>query len=189
MFICLVALLAGMREHTVSRGAEPFTWLSADGQGLIEIISRLNPDDPDPEYLRAMHALANGDEAEFSRRLQTTLASGAKHNEQVQKFHAEYLLLVGAETQELNAALNRWNRNFPFSDKSFMLPLAAGPRSAQQGVAFERELARIPWIADSRVERVTNDAGTQWRVVVTPRRGRPIDVRDVGSAARLTFAN
>jgi len=163
----------------------------------MDVISRLNPDEPDTQYLLAMHALADGDEAEFLRRLDRTLGSGAKHSEEIFKLHAEYLLLVGAEPQELNVALNRWHRNFPFSDKSFLLNLPAAPASAQERLAFERQLAELPWVMESHLEQVVVDdggdidndigGGRQWAVAVTPRRGRKIDVRDVDAVALRVF--
>lgn len=186
--IYTLGMLLGVREFLVSRDKQPFEQLSPEGQELLDMLSRLNPNDPDVHYLQAMHAQAEGNRQEFSRLLEGVLASDIKHNEIMLRFHANYLLTSLAEPQEssraavddINAALNRWRRNFPFSQEEAVVPLEPGPETARQAMALENELERITWMADSRLERVVDQRGIgHWRVRVLFRRGRDIDIRDV----------
>jgi hypothetical protein len=180
---------AGVREFVVTHGKEPFVWLSPDGEVLMELMDRLNPDHPDTDYVKAMHALANGRQGEFRTRLDELLASDAKHNEEMLKFHAEYLIASGADADDVNAALNRWHHNFPFTRQPLSLRLAVGPRTAQQATLLEHTLAQIPWVADLRLERLVEGESARWEVKLLFRRGHRIDVRDVEDAVEVSLAS
>jgi hypothetical protein len=183
-----VGLLAGVREYMVNRDKAPFEWMTPEGEVLIDVLDRLDPDAPDTKYLRAMRELANGNEAEFSRLLDDVLASGVKHNEAMLRFHASYLIGRGAGDSEINAALNRWRGNFPFAQEPIMLPLPTGPTTSVQAESLEAELARIPWMADVQLGFAGPQGAPQWRIQMMIRRGRPIDVRDVWNALSVALA-
>jgi hypothetical protein len=175
-------LVVGVREYLVNRGEEPFGWLSPEGQELIEIIARVNPEDPDTDFLRSMQALAGGDPDEFTRQIEAALSTDAKHNEMLLRFHAQYLLDTGADWGRVNEALNRWHRNYPFSTETITLALASGPGSESETALWERALARVPWLADFRLAPVDGGGAPRWRLEMLFRRGRYIDVREVVEA-------
>jgi hypothetical protein len=182
VLVYLVGLSLGVREFLIKRDKPPFEWETPEGQVLLEMLEELNPDDPDTHYLKAMHALAEGDRAEFDRRLNLVLASDAKHNELMLRFHAEYLLASSADTSAINAAITRWRRNFPYTSEPITFRLATGPRTADQARALERGVAQIPWVSDLRLGRVVDGARERWVLGVMVRRGTEIDVRDVSRA-------
>jgi hypothetical protein len=179
----------GVREFIVTHGKEPFVWLSPDGEVLMEMMDRLNPDHPDTDYVKAMHALAKGRQDEFRVRLDQMLDSDAKHNEEMLKFHAEYLIASGADVEDVNAALNRWHGNFPFTREPLSLRLAVGPSSARQATLLEQALAQVPWVADFRLERYVEGEAARWEVKLLFRRGHRIDVRDVEDAVEMALAS
>jgi hypothetical protein len=98
------------------------------------------------------------------------------------RFHAEYLLATGADLTEVNAALNRWIENFPFTIDSFPVRLPRGPETGPQAVALEAALAEIPWISTATLERHMETATPQWYVQIQFRRGQEIDIRDLQKA-------
>lgn len=177
-----LGLFVGVREFRVSREGDPLTWLSPEGAELTEVLARLNPRDPDTEFLRSMQVLAGGDDAEFSRLLETALESDIKHNELLLKFHVDYLLSQGADWEQVNRALVRWRRNYPFSPMSISLPLTRPPRSMDEADRLQRALAGVPWIADSWIQAPPEGSGRAWQVELTFNRGRSIDIRDAITA-------
>jgi hypothetical protein len=185
----VIGLGFGAREFVVSRNKQPFEWISPEGEVLVQILDRLDPDDPDTQYLKAMQALADGDQPEFERLLDQVLASDVKHNELMLKFHAEYLMASGASADEVNAALNRWRRNFPFSRESLSLRLQAGPTTVGQATLLEHTLAQVPWVADRRLERFVEGDESRWEVKIMFRRGHLIDIRDVEEAVDVALAS
>jgi hypothetical protein len=179
ILVYAVGLVFGVREFLIKREAPPFEWETPEGLALLDMLDRLNPDDPDTHYLKAMHALAEGEQDEFSSRLDLALSSDAKHNELMLKFHAEYLLATSTDTAAINAAITRWRRNFPYTSESITFRIQPFPRTAQQAEALERSVAEIPWVADSRLGRMVTGGGEQWVLGVMVRRGRPVDLRDL----------
>jgi hypothetical protein len=186
-----VGLSVGVREFVVARNTQPFEWISPEGEVLVQMLDRLNADDPDTQYLKAMQALADGDRPEFERLLDQALAADVKHNELMLKFHAEYLIASGAPTDEVNVALNRWRRNFPFSREPLSLRLEAGPTTVAQATLLEHALSQVPWVADRRLERYPDEAGAgaRWEVKLMFRRGHVIDVRDIEDAVGVALAS
>jgi hypothetical protein len=184
-----VGLSVGVREFVVSREKEPFVWLSPHGEVLMHAMQRLDADDPDTQYIVAMHSLARGDQQEFQRLLDQLLADDVKHNELLLKFHAEYLLASGADQDRVNTALNRWRSNFPFSAEFLSIRLPAGPTTAQQATLLEHSLTQIPWVADSRLERIVDGSEARWEVKLMFRRGRQIDLGDLDDAVGAALAS
>jgi hypothetical protein len=178
----------GVREYLIERDKPPFEWETPEGLVLLDMLEQLNPDDPDTHYLKAMHALAEGDQSEFSRRLDLVLASDAKHNELMLRFHAEYLLVTSTDTAAINTAIMRWRRNFPYTAEPITFRLQKGPRRVAQAEALERFVSDIPWVADRRLGRAMNSGRELWILSVMVRRGREVDVRDVSEAVRTALA-
>lgn len=153
-------------------------------EDLTEVMSRVNPDDPDTEFLRAMQALADGDTEEFEQRVDRALESGSKHNGILLQYYAQYLLDEGAEWWRVNLAVNRWRENHQFSAERLSLGLGTGPSDPSEIAALSRELARIPWMAGSELEP-PGESGGQWRLWLSFRPGRSVDLRDAVAAVTL----
>ncbi len=151
---------------------------------LTEIMSRVNPDDPDTDFLRAMQALSDGDTQEFEQRIERALATGSKHNGILLQYYAQYLLDEGAEWWRVNAAVNRWRNNHQFSAERLSLGLAEGPSGPADVAALQRELTTVPWLTGSELEPPT-DADGRWRLWLSFRPGRTVDIRDVVAAVTL----
>lgn len=148
--------------------------------GLYEVLGH-----PDTEFLRGMEALAAGDEAEFVRQFEDAIASGARHNHLLLQYYAQYLLDRGADWQRVNDAVNMWRANHQFSTETLSLSLSSGPRTRSDEVALRDALARIPWIADARLERSNEDGSERWRLLLSFRPGRTVDVRQAVAAVTL----
>jgi hypothetical protein len=150
---------------------------------LVDVVSRLNPDDPDTKFLKGMEALAEGDEAEFARQFDEAIAAGVKHNYLLLQYYAQYLLERGADWERVNRAVNHWRENHPFSRETIALNLSAGPRTPDDEEALRRALQRIPWLADYHLERDVADE--QWRLHLMFRPGRRVDMRDAVAAVTV----
>ena len=188
LLVYSVGLFFGVREYLFKRDKPTFEWETADGVELMNRLEQLDPNDPDAQYLKAMHALSEGDEAEFSRRLDLVLASDIKHNELMLRFYAEYLLATSPDTTAINAAIANWRRNFPYTAEPVTFRLRETPRTARQAEAIERFVAEIPWVADLKLGRSVNGGNEVWVIGVMVRRGQEIDVRDVSAAVHRALA-
>ena len=175
LLVYAVGIAVGVREYVLSRDKDEFGWLTPEGRELIGVIAQVNPDDPDTDFLEGMEALAGGDEREFFRRVDRALATNPRHNELFLRLYAQYLLYARAEPAEVNAALNRWRENFPYSRETVSLELSGDRR--YEPAAVERALAGIPWVADARL--VPQGEGSDRRTVALLmfRRGRVVDIR------------
>lgn len=205
-----VALLVGIREYRSAHGRDAPDWLSgcqssaascaaepvrgdldADSAfwnrhaGLTEIVSRVNPDDPDTRFLQAMQALAEGDEAGFTRLLEEALASGVKHNDILLNAHAQYLLDNGADWRTVNRALNRWRGNHPGSTETISLRMGQGPGTRAEAELLQRELEGVSWIAGSRLEVLQDEDGDHFRVHLSFVPGRRVDMREAIAAVTV----
>jgi hypothetical protein len=189
LLVYAVGIGFGAHEVLFKRGRPKFEWETPEGVALLEVLDRLNPDDPDTQYLKAMHALAGGDRAEFDRQLDLALASNLKSNEIMLRFYAEYLLATSTDTTAINAAITRWRRNFPYTAEPISIRLANAPRTPEQAEAVERNVAQIPWVSDLRLGRSVSNGSEQWVLGLMVRRGVEIDVRDVSEAIRRSLAS
>ena len=202
-----IGIAVGVREYLVRRGTEEETWepgcqasaascfsLSAGTAAapdpefwkrhaaLTDMVSRLNPGDPDTDFLKAMQALADGDEETFSRMVDEALASGAKHNDMLLQYHAQYLLNSGANWQRVNEAVNRWRENHPFSAEPLTLRLGAGPGTREDAAYLQSALENITWVGGVQLQR-TGEAGREsWQVLLRFRPGRIVDMREAVAA-------
>ena len=205
-----VALLVGAREYVVSRSGDTTDWVGGcrasaaacssvtsragltddstfwrQHRAMTEVVARVNPDDPDTDFLVGMQALADGDSEESVRRLEAALAAGVRHNDYLQQYYAQYELNRGADWQRVNFAVNRWRRNHPSSPEPIYLRLGAGPRDEAEAALLRGALAEVPWIADSRLESSMQDGEEQWRVQLIFRPGRTVDMRQAVEAVSL----
>lgn len=202
-----IGIAVGVREYLVQRGAEEETWEpgcqasaascfslsagtapAADPEfwkrhaDLTDIVSRLNPDDPDTDFLKAMQALADGDEEAFSRMVDEALATGAKHNDMLLQYHAQYLLNTGADWKTVNEAVNRWRENHPFSAEPLTLRLGAGPRTRSDAAWLQSELENISWVGGVQLQHTREETGESWQVLLRFRPGRTVDMREAVAA-------
>lgn len=151
---------------------------------LTEIMTLVNPDDPDTDFLRAMQALADGDTEGFERLAEHALATGSKHNGMLLQYYAQYLLDEGAEWWRVNAAVNQWRENHQFSAERLSLGLDSGPSDASDVDALNRALAQVPWLADWELAPPT-DADGRWRLWLSFHPGRTVDIREVVAAVTM----
>jgi len=178
-----IALVAGVREYRVSREMEqPVDFLTAEGASFADVMSHLNPDDPDTDFLQGMQALFAGDPVGFRSGIEDALASDIKHNEMLLQFYGQYLVNEAADWREVNPAINRWRTNFPFSKRTITLQFTAGPPIANEAAVLRQALSRVPWIADSDLQLSTVDGDRVWTVTLMFRRGETVDVRQALAA-------
>ena len=178
-----LGLLMGVREYRVGRAMEqPVDFLTAEGASFADVMSRINPEDPDTDFLEGMQALVAGDPVGFRSQIEEALASDIKHNEILLQFYAQYLVNEVADWREVNPALNRWRRNFPFSQRTITLQYTAGAPVPNEGALLRQALSRVPWIADSRLESSTVDGDRIWTVTLMFRRGETVDIRQALAA-------
>lgn len=152
---------------------------------LVKIMASVNPDDPDTEFLKGMQSMAEGDEAEFTRRFEQAISAGVKHNYFLLQYYAQHLVNRGADWRLVNDAVNRWRDNHPFSQEPISIQLGIGPRTPSDTVALQRALSRVPWVARARLERVPDQGSEQWRVLLSFRPGRTIDMREAMAAVTI----
>lgn len=183
--IYTIAVIVGAREYLVSRGREPVDFLNEKWGDMTEVVSAINPGDPDTEFLEAVRALQRGDDETFLAHLEEALSEDVKHNDLLLQSHAQHLLNTGAVHERVNAALNRWRENHPFSVETVWLPLATGPRGATDLSDLNRAFSGVPWVTEARIESYEDGGAQRWRAAITFRPGRPVDIRDAVAAASV----
>lgn len=179
--IYAIAVVVGVREFLVAR-TDPVDMASEQWSEMADVVARLNPEDPDTDFLQAMRAMQAGDEEAFLRHAERALAADVKHNDVLLRAYAQNLLNTGQDWRLVNWAVNRWRRNHPASAETLALPLGSGPRDEAEEELLRRELARVSWIADSELERYTEDGGERWRVLLTFLPPRAVDLRQAVEA-------
>jgi hypothetical protein len=152
---------------------------------MTEVVAAINPDDPNTDFLQGIQALAEGDEAEFIRRFEAALASGAKHNHLLLQYYAQSLLDRGADWRLVNQAVNRWRENHPSSPEKLVLQMSAGPRSSADSLALRESLASVDWVSEAALESYPEGGSERWRLRLGFRPGREVDVRDAIAAATI----
>jgi hypothetical protein len=152
---------------------------------MLEVLVRVNPDDPDTHVARGIQALADGDMEEFVRRFEAALSTGVKHNPLLLQYYAQALLDREADWQLVNLSINRWRENHPFSTERLSLQLAEGPRNASDSAALSAALSRIPWLADSRIATYSEGAEQRWSLELAFRPGRTVDLREAVAAVTV----
>ena len=208
--IYAIAILVGTREYLVSRTRGSLGGLGgcqasaascfsisatpdatsdsafwSQHSDMTNVVARLNPDDPDTDFLKAMQSLADGDEDEFFRLLEEAVAADIKHNDVLLEFYAQYLLARGADWRRVNLAVNRWRENHPSSAGTISLQLATGPRTPSERAVLQDALAPVPWIAAWQLESYTVNGDERWRVLLMFRPGETVDMRQAIAAVTV----
>jgi hypothetical protein len=204
-----IALVVGVREYLVARDASgsgasgceasaascfsiPARAAPASDSAfwsrharMLAVVQAVNPDDPNTDFLAGIQALSEGDEAEFIRRFERAIASGAKHNHLLLQYYAQSLLDRRADYRDVNRAVARWRENHPFSSERLTLQLGAGPATPSDEDALHEAFAGVEWIEDAALESYVEAGTRKWRVQIAFRPGRPVDVRDAVAAATV----
>lgn len=184
-----VCLAMGGREYWLSRGSEPPGWFTEEGRELTEVLVRVNPDEPDTEFLQGMQSLASGDVEAYERFLEEALARSPKHNDMLLRFHAQHLIDTGADWMTINQALNRWRINHPFDVETINYYIDAGPETQFELAALEDALQRVRWIERVWLEPIAGEGGAQpWRIVLDFTDGAVVDIRNVTRAVSFVLA-
>lgn len=152
---------------------------------LTEAVAALNPDDPDTHFLLGMQAMQEGDEATFLRHLEAAVEAGAKHNEILLQYHAQYLLSRGADWRRVNEALELWRQNHPLSDKTLEMAISQGPRTPEERAVLGEALEEVRWIGGWRLHPAAPPERPSPRLEVTFRPAEPIDVREAVAAVTV----
>ena len=183
--IYAIVLVVGTREYLISRSRGPVDLQDEEWSDMTNVVSRINPGDPDTEFLEAMQALQHGDSEEFVRQMEGALASGVKHNDLMMRTYTQHLLNTGEDYRLINFAANRWRKNHPFSEQTIWLSLAAGPTSQAEAAVLRGALAEVPWIYRSELESFVEGQRQRWRVVLSFRPAQTVDIREAVAAASI----
>ena len=123
-----------------------------------EMLGALYPDDAETRYFAAQEALfLRFDLDEAREHLETAIASGVTDNERLLLSYATTLFHLGADPQETEAAVRRWQRCFPHSSAEDPREYAAFyPEWMQAGSLRPIALARgRSLFADVNTEQAT----------------------------------
>ena len=183
--IYAIAVVVGTREYLVSRGQEPVDFLNEKWGDMTDVVSVINPGDPDTEFLEAVQALQQGDDEIFRQLLEEALASDVKHNDLLLQSYAQHLLNTGTDHEQVNAALNRWRENHPFSAETVRLSLASGPRGPTDLSDLNQAFSEVEWVTNARIESYGDGGARRWRATITFRPGQAVDIRDAVAAASV----
>ena len=180
-----VGIAVGVREFYLSRQGDPVDWASDRWAEMTEVVREVNPDDPDTDFLEGVQSIVRGNEGDFVTHFEDALEAGVKHNEFLLRDYAQHLLVSGADWRTINVAVNRWRENHPFSNETLTLELGTGPRSQADVSVLNRELRGVPWIGDAEMEPYEVDGRRAWRVHITFRPPRHVDVREAVAAVSI----
>lgn len=180
-----VGIAVGLREFYMSRVGEPVDWASDRWAEMTEVVREINPDDPDTDFLEGVQSIMRGEEGDFVTHFEDALDAGVKHNEFLLRDYAQHLLTSGADWRRVNAAVNGWRENYPFSNEVLTLDLGSGPRSQADVSILNRELRAVPWIGDVQLEPYEAGGRQAWRVHFTFRPPRTVDVREAVGAVSI----
>ncbi|MDE2754080.1 MAG: hypothetical protein OXI83_16035, partial [Gemmatimonadota bacterium] len=180
-----VGIAIGAREFYQSRVGEPVDWGSDRWADMTEVVRQVNPQDPDTDFLEGVQSIVRGEEGDFVTHFEDALDAGVKHNEFLLRDYAQHLLASGGDWRQVNEAVNSWRENYPFSNETLTLEMGSGPRSQADISILNRELRAVPWIGDVELEPYEAGGRQAWRVHITFRPPRPIDLRDAVAAESI----
>ena len=185
LIIYVLGMVFGIREWLIARQGDPIDMLSQEWADMTDVVAAVNPDDPDTDFLLAIQKLREGDPDEYIRRFEAAIEAGVKHNEFLLQDYAQFLLNRGTDWRRVNVAVNRWRENFPFSGETLELQLGAGPANNAEVATLRRELLGVDWIGDVVVEPYDLDGQRQWRVLLSFRPPKEVDVREAIAAVSI----
>lgn len=181
-----IGIVVGVREYRLARAMQPVAWPSEEWSRMAEVLSRIDPDEPETMWLQSQESLLQGDAEEFGARLEEAVASGIKDHSFLLHDYAQLMLDRRADYRIVNQAVNRWRSNHPSSPETLGLELGAGPRNPAEESVLEEALAQVPWIAGSWLESITDsDGNPQWVVQLAFRPATTIDMRDAIAAVTV----
>ncbi len=174
-------MVVGLREFYLARRSEPVDWFSDQWAAMTEIVAEVNPGDPDTDFLEGVQSMVHGDGPGLISHFEEALSADVKHNEFLLRDYAQHLLDMGGDWRQVNAAVNRWRENHPFSDETLILPLGTGPRNRSEASLLLRDLRRVAWIGNAELKR--HQAG--WRAHLSFRPAQRVDVREAVAAVSI----
>ncbi len=180
-----VGVAVGLREFYLSMQGDPVDWASDRWAEMTDVVRDVNPDDPDTDFLEGVQSIVRGNEGDFVAHFEDALAAGVKHNEFLLRDYAQHLLASGGDWREVNEAVNRWRENYPFSDETLTLEMGRGPASQAEMSVLNRELREVDWIGDVALEPYEANGRQGWRMHITFRPPRRVDVREAVAAASI----
>jgi len=151
---------------------------------MAEVIAEINPADADTDFMLAMEALQEGDEARYIEYMETALGKGIKHNNFLLAEYAHHLIRIQAPFENIDVALNTWRENHQLSFEIVTLPLGQGPANQQDYDAIRREMDAIDWVYEWELQEPTPEL-PQWVLLFQFEPAREAAIRDVIEAISI----
>jgi hypothetical protein len=180
-----LATIIAVREVIVSRTSDPVAWPSEEWTEMVEVVSEINPDEADTQWLESMEYRLEGDAKDFALKLEESLATDIKHNEFMLQDYTQLMLDRGADYQIINWAANRWRENHPFSTKTLRLELTEGPENDADVAYLKNVMEDIPWISNVVIQPSGDPNDGRWFVLIGFRPAQEIDIREAIEAVSL----
>lgn len=182
--IYVLGLFFGGREFLVARAGQQVDPGSAEWSRMAEVIVEINPADADTDFLLAMEALQQGDEAGYIGYMETALGKGIKHNNFLLAEYAHHLIRMQAPFESIDVALNTWRENHQLSFEIVSLPLGQGPGSQQDYDAIRREMDAVDWVYEWELQEPSADM-PQWVLLFQFEPAKEAAIRDVIEAISI----
>jgi hypothetical protein len=180
-----LATIIAVREVIVSRASDPVAWPSEEWSEMVEVVSTINPDEADTQWLESMEFRLEGDAEDFALKLEESLATDIKHNEFMLQDYTQLMLDRGADYQIINWAANRWRENHPFSTKTLRLELMEGPANDAEVEYLKNVMEEVPWISNVVIQPSEDSSAGRWFVLIGFRPAQDIDIREAIEAVSL----
>jgi len=184
LIVYLLGLVFGGREFLMARSGSQVDPGSEEWSRMAEVIAELNPADADTDFLVAMEALQEGDEARYIEFMESALAKGVKHNNLLLAEYAHHLIRIQAPFENIDIALNTWRKNHQLSFEIVTLPLGQGPSSTQDYDAIRRELDALDWIYKWEFQEPSAES-PQWVLLFQFEPAREAVIREVIEAISI----
>ncbi|MGB1656251.1 MAG: hypothetical protein ACPHO4_02805 [Longimicrobiales bacterium] len=182
--IYALGMLFGGREFLIARSGDQVDPGSNEWSRMAEVIAEINPADADTDFLLAMEALQEGDEARYIEYMETALGKGIKHNNFLLAEYAHHLIRIQAPFENIDVALNTWRENHQLSFEIVSLPLGQGPTSQQDYDAIRREMDAIDWIYEWELQEPAPES-PQWVLLLQFEPAKEAVIRDVIEAISI----
>ncbi|MGB1778013.1 MAG: hypothetical protein ACPHQP_00530 [Longimicrobiales bacterium] len=182
--IYALGMLFGGREFLIARSGDQVDPGSNEWSRMAEVIAEINPADADTDFLLAMEALQEGDEARYIEYMETALGKGIKHNNFLLAEYAHHLIRIQAPFENIDVALNTWRENHQLSFEIVSLPLGQGPTSQQDYDAIRREMDAIDWIYEWELQEPAAES-PQWVLLLQFEPAKEAVIRDVIEAISI----
>ena len=107
LLIYVLGMLFGAREFLIARSGDQVDPGSDEWSRMAEVIAEINPADADTDFLLAMEALQEGDEARYIEYMETALGKGIKHNNFLLAEYAHHLIRIQAPFENIDVEIGR----------------------------------------------------------------------------------